>query len=60
MGFDNTSPEFHEAFRDAMLSIKEVVGTHGVYNFKPGSFFGVDDRARVLVQLEKGNWKLLP
>ncbi len=54
------TPEFHEAFRDAMLSVKEVVGTHGVYNFKPGSFFGVDDRARVLVQLEKGNWKLLP
>ena len=54
------TPEFREAFRDAMLSTKEVVGTHGVYNFKPGSFFGVDDRARVLVQLENGKWKLMP
>jgi branched-chain amino acid transport system substrate-binding protein len=52
--------EFHEAFRDAMLATKEVIGTHGVYNFKPGGYFGVDERARVLVQLEQGKWKLLP
>jgi branched-chain amino acid transport system substrate-binding protein len=54
------TPAFHEAFRDAMTTTKEVVGTHGVYNFKPGSFFGVDERARVMVQLEHGKWKLLP
>ena len=38
---------------------KEVVGTHGIYNFKPGDFFGVDERARVLVQLQKGKWMLV-
>ena len=38
-----------------LLTTKEVVGTHGVYNFKPGSFFGVDERARVLVQLRRDN-----
>jgi branched-chain amino acid transport system substrate-binding protein len=54
------TPEFHEAFKDAMLSTKEVVGTHGVYNFKPGSFYGVDERALVIVQLEQGKWKFLP
>jgi branched-chain amino acid transport system substrate-binding protein len=54
------SPQFREAFRDAMLSTKGVVGTHGVYNFKPGSFFGVDERSRVLVALQKGTWTLLP
>jgi branched-chain amino acid transport system substrate-binding protein len=54
------TPEFREAFRDAMLSTKEIVGTHGVYNFKPGGFFGVDERARVLVQLQKGTWMLMP
>jgi branched-chain amino acid transport system substrate-binding protein len=43
-----------------MLSTKEIIGTHGVYNFKPGSFFGVDERARVLVQLQKGTWMLVP
>jgi branched-chain amino acid transport system substrate-binding protein len=54
------TPQFREAFRDAMETTKEVVGTHGVYNFKPGDFFGVDERARVLVQLKQGNWTLLP
>ena len=44
--------------RDASTT-KEVVGTHGVYNFKPGSYFGVDERARVLVKLEQGKWKLV-
>jgi branched-chain amino acid transport system substrate-binding protein len=54
------TPQFREAFRDAMLSVKEIVGTHGVYNFNAGSSFGVDDRARVLVQLQKGTWTLMP
>src|ERR1700730_6603832 len=54
------TPEFREAFRDAMLSTKDIVGTHGVYNFNAGSSFGVDDRARVLVQLQKGAWTLMP
>jgi branched-chain amino acid transport system substrate-binding protein len=54
------TPQFREAFRDAMLSVKAIVGTHGVYNFNPGSSFGVDDRARVLVQLQKGAWSLMP
>jgi branched-chain amino acid transport system substrate-binding protein len=51
--------EFREAFKDAMETTKEVIGTHGVYNFKPGSYFGVDERARVLVKLEQGQWKLI-
>ena len=54
------TPQFREAFRDAMLAVKEIVGTHGVYNFNAGSSFGVDDRARVLVQLQKGAWTLMP
>ena len=53
------TPQFREAFRDAMLATKEIVGTHGIYNFKPGGFFGVDERARVLVQLQKGKWMLM-
>jgi branched-chain amino acid transport system substrate-binding protein len=54
------TPQFREAFRDAIVSTKEIVGTHGVYNFQPGNFFGVDERSRVLVQLQKGKWMLLP
>jgi branched-chain amino acid transport system substrate-binding protein len=53
------TPEFREALKDALLTTKDVVGTHGVYSYQPGSFFGVDERARVLVQLQKGQWKLL-
>jgi branched-chain amino acid transport system substrate-binding protein len=51
--------EFRAAFNEAMQTTNDVVGTHGVYNFKPGGFYGVDQRARVLVQLQKGKWMLL-
>jgi len=54
------TPEFRLSLRDAIASTKEVVGTHGVYNFKPGSLYGVDERARVIVKLENGQWKLAP
>jgi len=51
--------EFRAALKDAIETTKDVAGTHAVYNFKPGEFFGVDERARVLVQLQKGKWTLL-
>jgi len=50
---------FRAALNEALQTTKEVVGTHGVYNYKPGAFYGVDERARVLVQLQKGKWMLL-
>ena len=52
------TPEFRLSLRDAIASTKEVVGTHGVYNFKPGNLYGVDERARVIVKLDQGQWKL--
>jgi branched-chain amino acid transport system substrate-binding protein len=52
--------EFRLSLRDAIFSTKEVVGTHGVYSFKPGNLYGVDERARVIVKLENGQWKLAP
>ncbi|RZI77751.1 MAG: ABC transporter substrate-binding protein [Variovorax sp.] len=54
------TPEFRVALRDAIFSTKELVGVHGVYTFKPGSLYGVDERARVIVKLENGQWKLAP
>ena len=54
------TPAFRAALRDAIFSSKEVVGTHGVYNFKQGDLYGVDQRARVIVKLENGQWKLAP
>ena len=53
------TPEFRQAVRDAMVTTKDLIGTHAVYNFKPGSAAGVDNRARVLVQLVDGKWKLV-
>jgi branched-chain amino acid transport system substrate-binding protein len=55
---DPGTPEFRIALRDAIFSTKEVVGTHGVYNFKAGDIYGVDKRARVIVKLDNGHWKL--
>jgi len=54
------TPQFRAALREAIFSTKEVVGAHGVYNFKPGDLYGVDSRARVVVRVENGQWKLAP
>jgi branched-chain amino acid transport system substrate-binding protein len=52
------TPEFRAALRDALFEIKELAGTHAIYSFKPGELYGVDQRARVMVHLQKGEWKL--
>jgi branched-chain amino acid transport system substrate-binding protein len=54
------TPQFRVALRDAIVTTKELVGTHSVYNFKPTDRYGSDDRSRVVVKLEKGQWKLVP
>ncbi|GIK97770.1 MAG: ABC transporter substrate-binding protein [Xanthobacteraceae bacterium] len=54
------TPEFRAALRDALESVKEVVGTHGVYTMSPKDHTGLDSRARVLVHVDKGAWRLLP
>ena len=46
--------------RDAINGTRELVGTHGIYNFKPDNRYGSDDRSRVVVRLDKGQWKLVP
>ena len=51
--------QFRAALNEALETTKDVTGTHAVYNFKPGESFGVDERARILVQLQKGKWTLL-
>ncbi len=51
--------EFRSALRDAIEQSKEIVGTHGVYNMKPTDHTGLDNRARVLVQVKNGAWRLM-
>jgi branched-chain amino acid transport system substrate-binding protein len=53
------TPEFRTALRDAIVTTKELVGTHAIYNFKPGVTSGVDERAQVLVKLVGGKWTLM-
>jgi len=54
------TPQYRTALRDAIVNTKELVGTHGVYNFKPDNRYGSDRRAVVIVRMEKGQWKLVP
>lgn len=53
------TPEFREALRAALENVKNVVGTHGVYNMTPTNHNGLDERARVLVHVVNGEWRLL-
>ncbi|MFS2167246.1 ABC transporter substrate-binding protein [Variovorax sp. Varisp62] len=54
------TPQYRTALRDAIVSTKELVGTHGIYTFKPGDSYGSDRRGVVIVQMNKGQWKLVP
>lgn len=51
--------DFRQAIRDAIETNKEVKGTHAVYNMSKTDHYGVDKRARVLVKVQQGEWKLL-
>ena len=50
---------FRDALREALTTTSNVVGVQGVYDFRPGERFGVDERSRVLVTLQQGQWKLI-
>ena len=50
------TPEFRAALRNALEATKDVVGTHGTFNMSPTDHNGLDQRARVMVKIEKGSW----
>ena len=52
--------EFRSALRDALESAREVQGAHGVFNMSPTDHLGLDQRARVMVKIENGQWKYQP
>lgn len=54
------TPEFHAALKDEIFKTKELQGSQSVYNFKPGSYYGVDERSLVVVRLENGVWTYEP
>jgi branched-chain amino acid transport system substrate-binding protein len=50
--------EFRKALRDAIENTHELVTTHGVMNMSKTDHMGFDQRARVMVRIENGQWKL--
>ncbi len=51
---------FRSALRDAIEQEREVVGCQGVFNMSPTNHNGMDERARVLVTVKDGKFRLLP
>ncbi|MGY3561680.1 branched-chain amino acid transport system substrate-binding protein [Bradyrhizobium sp. USDA 4472] len=50
------TPEFREALRGAIESLKGVAGSRGVYNYGRDDHTGLDQSALVLGKLENGEW----
>lgn len=50
---------FRVALRDALEREREVVGCQGVFNLSPADHNGMDERARVLVTVKDGRFRLL-
>lgn len=54
------TPEFRAALRDALEQVKEMPGAHGIFTMSPSDHLGLDQRARVMVKIDKGSWKYQP
>ena len=54
------TPEFRAALRNALEAEHNVVLTHGIATMSATDHNGFDDRARVMVTIQNGAWKLLP
>jgi branched-chain amino acid transport system substrate-binding protein len=52
------SVEFRRALREALEATKNVAGAHGVFNMSASDHLGLDQRARVMVTVQEGTWKL--
>jgi branched-chain amino acid transport system substrate-binding protein len=51
--------EFREALREELYQVRELPGSLGVYNFKPGQPYGLDARGVVMVTVQDGKWKYI-
>ena len=51
--------EFRAALRDALEGVKEAAGAHGIFTMSPTDHLGLDQRARVMVQIQNGKWVLV-
>ena len=51
--------EFRRALRDALEGVKNAPAAHGIFNLSADDHQGYDQRARVMVTIENGTWKLV-
>jgi branched-chain amino acid transport system substrate-binding protein len=51
---------FRVALRDALEQERDVTGCQGVFNMSPTNHNGMDERARVLIVVRDGRFRLLP
>jgi len=49
---------FREALRAALEGTKDLPASHGIFNMSPNDHSGLDQRARVMVEIVDGKWKL--
>ena len=54
------TPEFRAALRDAIEQVRELPGAHGIFSMSAADNLGLDQRARVMVRIDKGTWKYAP
>ena len=54
------TPAFRAALRDALESVKDMPGAHGIFTMSATDHLGLDQRARVMVKIENGAWKYQP
>ena len=52
------TPAFRAALRDSLEATKNLAGAHGIFNMSPTDHLGLDQRARVMVRIENGTWKI--
>lgn len=50
---------FRDALRTSLENVKDLSVSQGVINMTPTDHNGFDSRARVMVQIADGKWKLL-
>ncbi|WP_250498914.1 ABC transporter substrate-binding protein [Caballeronia sp. GAWG1-5s-s] len=54
------TPAFRGALRDALEGTKNFADTNGVVNMTPNDHIGLDQRARVMVEIRDGKWVYQP
>jgi branched-chain amino acid transport system substrate-binding protein len=53
------TPAFREALRAAIEATKDLPASHGIFNMSANDHAGLDQRARVMVEIVGGKWKLV-